>query len=140
MIDPQLSDEAPAVTARTLRQFAGLSFLVFGGLACWQGLARHRVWPTVLLAGAAIGLGSIGLLRPERIRPIYTALTKLTYPIGHVVSLVVLGALFYGVFAPLGLFFRLIRRDALDIRLPERPSHWTAKEAVTDFRRYTRQS
>jgi hypothetical protein len=140
MIDPEISEEAPDVTGRTLRQFAALSLTVFGGLACWQVFVRHHVWPAAILATIAISLGSVGLARPERIRPIYTALMVLTYPIGRVVSLVLLGILFYGVFTPLGLFFRLFGRDALQVRRPDRLSHWTEKPAVTDIRGYMRQS
>ena len=140
MIDPQLSEERPDVTGRTLRQFAALALVVLGAMAGWQGLARHHFWPAVILAGTAVGLGAVGLTRPERIRPIYMGLMTLTYPIGRVVSLVLLAILFYGVFTILGLFFRLVRRDPLDVRLPDRASHWAERPAVDDLRSYVRQS
>jgi hypothetical protein len=140
MIDPQLSDEAPAVTQRTLRQFAGLTLVVFGGLAAWQGLVQHRFWLALVLAGTAALVGSIGLARPEAIRPLYATLLALTHPIGRVVSMILMAGMFYLIFTPLGLLFRLVGRDALHTRLPARPSHWIQKPAVTDVRSYFRQS
>lgn len=140
MIDPALPEDAPVVTGKMLRQFAVLCLGLFGGLAWWIGVVRDNVSVAVVLAGAAILVGSVGLAHPEGIRPIYMALMALTAPIGRVVSPLVLASLFYGVFTPLGLLFRLFGRDALHVRLPDRPSHWEVKPAVTDARDYLRQS
>ena len=140
MIDPQLPEETSAVTRQTLRQFAALCVLFFGGLAGWHGLVRHHISLAVILAGLGSGMGAVGLSRPESIRPIFTALVTLTLPIGRVVSIVLLAIVFYGVFAPLGLIFRLFGRDALERRRSQRASYWTAKPVVTDLRSYLRQS
>ena len=140
MIDPQLREEIPAVTARTLRQFAVLSVVVFGGLAAWQWYAKHHETTALVLAAVGLTLGLAGLLRPEVIRPVFTVLIAITTPIGRVVSLILLAAMFYGLFTPLAILFRLFGRDALQVKRPSRPSHWLQKPAVTDARSYMRQS
>lgn len=140
MIDPLLREEAPAVTSKTLRQFAALCVVFFGGLAYWHGVRQGRVSLGLIMTVLAIGVGSIGLMRPEKIRPIYTGLIVITFPIGRVLSIVLLGGLFYFVFVPVGLVFRLIGRDALHVRRPEDPTHWKTKPAVKDLRSYVRQS
>jgi hypothetical protein len=140
MIEPPLSDDEPAVTARTLRQFVLLPMAMLGGSAGWQALVKHDTRFAAILAGVAIVVGVVGLPRPERVRPFYSMLLALSHPIGRIVSVVVLAVLYYSVFTMMGLLFRLIGRDALHIRRPDRASHWTPKPKVADLRSYLRQS
>ena len=65
----------------------------------------------------------------------------ITYPIGWVVSHVVLAVLFLGVFTPVAVLFRLIGRDALARRRPpDRATYWLPMPAPDDVRSYFRQS
>jgi hypothetical protein len=62
-------------------------------------------------------------------------------PIGWIVSHLLLGVLFFGLFTPVGLVFKLIGRDALARRYaPERASYWESKPGARDIRSYLRQS
>ena len=125
---------------RTLRQFAGLWIAFFGGLAHWQGLVRGRLGLALVLAVIAVVVGVLGLLRPPAIRPIFVGWMVLAFPIGLVVSHVLLGVVFYGLFTPLGLVFRLIGRDLLALKpRPDLPTYWETKPATADVRRYFRQ-
>ena len=48
--------------------------------------------------------------------------------------------MFYGLFTPIGLVFRLIGRDPLQrARRPGSESYWTPKPAPADLRRYFKQ-
>lgn len=140
MIDPQLADDAPVVTPRTLRQFTALLVVFLGGLVAWHRITGDpRPSDPVLLVIAAIA-GALGLARPETIRPVFSGLMFITTPIGRVVSSLVLVLLFYGIFTPLGVMQRVFGRDALNVGRPSRPSHWTPKAKTTDLSDYTRQS
>jgi hypothetical protein len=124
--------------ARTLRQFAGLWIGCFGGLAGWHALQGHPTWAPSL-AALAVTVGPLGLMRPRLVRPIFVAWMVVTFPIGWAVSRLALAFLFYGVFTPLGLWFRLSGRDLLGLRhRPERTTYWTLKPAVHDVHRYYR--
>lgn len=107
---------------RTLRQFgfiacAGFAALAaaawFEGLIFAFGLGAARPWVSGALAGLGLVSGLFSLARPAANRALYVGLTIVSYPIGLVLSYVVLGALFYGLISPLGLFFRLVGRDSL---------------------------
>jgi hypothetical protein len=64
----------------------------------------------------------------------------LAFPIGWTVSRLVLAAVFYGLFTPIGLVFRLMGRDPLARRPPhDVVSYWTEKPDRADVRRYFRQ-
>ncbi len=136
----QWSDISFAPSSRTLRQFAGLWIIFFGGLACWHGFVRDHTTLATVFAWLAITVGPIGLLRPQAIRLVYTGCMVVTFPIGWVVSRVMLGLLFYLVFTPIGLLFRMMGRDALQLRSgSDQASFWAPKAMPSDMRNYLRQ-
>lgn len=122
---------------RTLRQFAFLWILFFGILSIL--LARqHSYWQVSALAAAG---GLIGLLKPQVMRPVYVGWMMLAFPVGWLVSKIILGALFYGLFTPIGLFFRLRGRDPLCLRRSKgKDTYWTNKPSPRDVRQYFNQS
>jgi saxitoxin biosynthesis operon SxtJ-like protein len=125
--------------SRTLRQFAALWLVFFGGLGAWQGLVRDRPVAGALLAALALGVGLLGLIKPQAVRWIYVAWMVLAFPIGWAVSRVMLAVTYYGLFTPVGLVFKLIGRDVLARRRdPHRTSYWAVKPAPADVRGYFR--
>jgi len=125
---------------KELRQFAGLWLLFFGGLAAWRYGTRGNGSAVTALAVLALTVGPIGLWKPRLLRPIYVGWMILAFPIGWTVSRIILGILFFGVFTPIALWFRLFGRDPLDRRRqPEISSYWVSKTAPADVRGYFRQ-
>jgi hypothetical protein len=124
----------------TLRQFAGLWIAFFGGIAAYQGWIRERT--TLALTLAAVGgvVGLLGLIAPKLIRPIYVGWMVAAFPIGWAVSHLILAIIFYGLFTPLALYFRLIGRDALQRGpRPELDSYYVPKTTPADPASYLRQ-
>ena len=142
MICPQFPDEIPAaVSTSTLRQFAGLCLGVFGLLFALSWY-RHAGEPTVaawIAAGAAIVVGLPGLFYPALVRPIYLGAMAVTQPIGHAVSMVLLGVVYFCFLTPLAMIFRLAGRDVLMRRPRNLPSYWAPALQPSDVRRYLRQ-
>jgi hypothetical protein len=139
MIEPHAEQHAaPAATPKLLRQFAVLWILFFGGMAArewWQGDFAFGI----VLATAAFTIGPLGIWRPDRIRPVFLGWMTLAFPIGFVVSKLILAALFYLVFTPVALVFRALRRDRLALRERSAESYWAPKPGAHDLRRYLRQ-
>lgn len=131
---------------RKLRQFAIVwlvGFTVFGAVAAWRVAAGSGTgsWtlPAVLWSLAA-AVGVAGLARPGLVRPVYLAWMGLAFPIGWLVSHLFLGVLFYGIFTPVGILFRTIGRDPLNLRPdPARESYWIERRASSSARRYFNQ-
>lgn len=127
---------------RALRTFGIAAAVVFGGLGAF---AWQRGWIGDGPAYAAFAIGAFSLLCalawPPGNRPLYVVLSIVAWPIGLVVSYLVLGALFFLVFTPVGLFFRLIGRDALRLRRPRTgATYWVPYERRGTLERYFRQS
>ena len=127
-------------STRTLRQFAALWVLFFGGLAAWEGLFRQRPAAAIVLAALSLTIGPLGLWRPSLVRPIYVGWLIAAFPIGWTVSHVALAAVYYLVVAPLGLMSRVLGRDRLVLRrrAGER-TNWSPLNEPPDVRRYFRQ-
>ena len=88
------------------------------------------------------GLSAVfSLAMPAANRVLYLTLVVITTPIGLVLSFVIVGALFYGMFTPVGLFFRLIGRDPLKLKFdPAAETYWTRRRTgEVDPKRYFRQ-
>lgn len=127
-------------TTKMLREFAGLWLIFFGGLAAWQGFREQHTTAALVLAIVAVGVGVPGLIAPRLLRPIFVAWMMLAFPIGWVVSHVLLGLVFFGLFLPVGLIMRLAGRDALMLRRrSDASTYWLPKPAPAHVRQYFRQ-
>ena len=130
------SEVTAAPSTKTLRQFAGLCIVVFGllaGLRLWRGDTG-----TMTVAIAAVGgtIGVLGLAWPAAIRYVYTGWMIAAFPIGWTVSRIIVTALFYLVFTPFALVFRVIGRDALHLRRGQPRSYWAKGETAESAESY----
>lgn len=127
-------------TPRMLRQFAAAWLVLFLCLGAHQYFARKHLAFGMVLAAAAVAVGGLGLLKPAAIRWLYIGATVVAFPIGWLVSQLMLAIMFYGVLTPVALFFRLRGRDLLCRRPPaNRATHWQPRDPPPEARRYLRQ-
>jgi hypothetical protein len=127
---------------RELRQFAGIWFPAFCALvAFWTWKAGAApIWPKSIL-GVGVVLGLVGLIAPAVIRPVFIGLSVLTFPIGLVISNVLLFLVFALVFTPIGLIMRALGRDPMLRRFDRQASsYWIAHDpGAGGAKRYFRQ-
>lgn len=125
---------------RILRQFATACLVVLSGLAANQWLVRGNPRIAAALLAMAVLVGATGLVRPRAVRPLFVASTVAAFPIGWVVSQVMLFVLFIGVITPVALIFRFRGRDRLS-RKPTtgQTTYWKPKATTEDMGRYLRQ-
>ena len=128
-------------STKQLRQFAGIWFPAFCGLVGWSIGQKTGYWSEVEIGWVLAGLLSVGgFVLPSLIRPIFVGLILLTFPIGWVVSHLLLGLIFYGVVTPMGLILRIRGHDPLQLKKPGGNSVWKTSVGKTDATRYLRQS
>jgi hypothetical protein len=127
-------------TASVLRQFAGAWLVFFSAIGIHQWLNRGNELLGQTMIGLALIFGLLGLIKPQAIRWLFVVAMALAFPIGWVVSQLVLAIIFYLVITPVALFFRLRRRDLLARKpAPDQISFWSEKITPGDARRYLRQ-
>ena len=135
----QWSDVVARPPEKVLRQFAVLCLIVFGAMAAlglWRG---HGFSTSVIIAIAGLAVGAVGVLSPGAIRWVYSGWMVAVFPMGWTVSRLMLAALFYVIFTPVALLFKLLRRDALHLQRRDAASHWTPKPGATSADQYFRQ-
>lgn len=115
--------------ASELGSFTRIWFPLFvaalGGMFWWRtGSATPAFW--VWGVGGALVVAALASAPIARL--LFVGLVVVTYPIGLVVSYIVLGAMFYLVFTPLGVLMRAAGRDPLALRARDRRSHWVKYE------------
>lgn len=109
---------------------AGTGILARGGSAALAGV----VWAT------AAALPAIGWLSPRLLRMAYLGTAWLAFPIGFVVSYLILAAVYYLVLTPTGLLMRALGHDPLGRRFDAgAESYWTPRKAEGSLKRYFRQ-
>jgi hypothetical protein len=120
---------------RTLKQFGFIALFGFSFLAvlAWRKLLVFAALPDDMTTPVVGAFGSLAvistlfsLVAPRANLPIYVGLTVLAYPIGFVLSYVIMGFLFFVMITPLGLFFRLTGKDLLNRRFdPAAETYWS---------------
>jgi saxitoxin biosynthesis operon SxtJ-like protein len=129
-----------APSERTLRHFGGLCLVVFAGMAIWRAWHGQVDTRTLVLGGLGLTLGALGLVCPAALRFVYTGWMIVAFPIGWTVSRVMLVLMFYVVFTPVALLFRLVGRDALHLRRATQGTYWSPKPGAENVSEYFRQS
>lgn len=108
----------------------------FAGFAYWQ-------WYQEKLALGLVVVASIVLVVYYAVPTSQTAIIRgfrvLVWPIQAVVSILLLGLLYYGVMTPIGLGLRLLGRDPLD-KAPDSSveTYWREYPTTSDTKRYFR--
>lgn len=123
-----------------------VAFGVFGGLAGWHvyplgGLSEAAgAYTAIVLWALAAYCGFFAFVAPAAVKPIYLFLTIVTYPIGFVLSYVVMAVMYYAVITPVGLIFKIIGRDPMRRAFePSASTYWIRRRPPESVRRYFRQ-
>lgn len=127
-------------TSRDLLFFGyGLSLIAafFG----FRDLAQRGDGVSWTLLACALLFASVTAWKRQALLPGYGMWMKAAHLIGGVVTALILGAVFFCVFAPIGILLRLLRKDHLQRRLdPGAATYWCRRPApARDQQSYTRQ-
>lgn len=124
------------LTARERIVFSIAWLVLCGVLAVSQWSSDRSIVAAVLVAlGVALPLA--GLVHGRLVDRVYQTLAWITSPLGWLVSHLVLGAIFFGVITPIGLFRRLLGHDPMRRKFEsERESYWEPIEPKGDRKSY----
>lgn len=116
---------------RQLSQFGLISlfgFPLIGVLLHYKfGAPEWLLW-TLIGVGAVVFV--LSRVDPQMVRPVYVGLMLIATPIGIVISYSLMVLIYYGLFTPVGILFRLIGRDPLNKHPdPNAPSYWHVRGA-----------
>jgi len=100
-------------TRGELRQFGLLCLAIFGAMAAYGYFSGGSPLAMRILAAAAAVGGTLGLVAPQVLRPIFVGWMIAAFPIGWTISHLLLGIIFFGVLTPIGLLLRVLGHDPM---------------------------
>lgn len=114
---------------KILREFGIFALFGFGLPGCVIGFK----WDLWQIGYGFWGLGVFSFIfafvQPKVLKPIFITLVVVAFPIGFVISNIILTAIFYGILTPIALVFKVFGRDALNCKIePKSASYWISRE------------
>lgn len=114
------------------------AFVAVVGLVVWRKTGALEI--AAIIWALALPSLLLSFVAPRVMKPVFVGLMYLSYPIGFVLSHVMFFVFYVTTITPIGLFMRLIGRDALRRkRDPGATTYWTKREPETDTKRYFKQ-
>ncbi len=128
-------------TPRQLRQFGWIwmAFVALFGAVAWFKFDNPVVARGLWIAAVAVPVAGWAL--PAFMRLVFLGMSYLAWPIGFVVSHVILAAVYYLVVTPIGLVMRLVGYDSMKKTFDrEAASYWVPRSVEdVDAKRHFRQ-
>ena len=108
------------------RKFGFLFVVVFGLLAGFSWWRGGTAWP--FLAGMSVAFLLAALVAPGVLTPLNRAWMAFALLLHKVTSPIILGVMFFGLFAPIGVVMRLRKRDLMKRRFDRGAgSYWNPR-------------
>ena len=118
----------------------GLIWLVFFGVVGKVVLDGGGPTPAAIVWGLAVAIPAAGWILPGFMRIVFLGMSYAAFPIGLVVSCLILLMVYYLVLTPTGLLMRLFGYDPMQRRFdPGAESYWCPREQDDGLKRYFRQ-
>jgi len=127
-------------SSRDLRWFGLLLpvFIAVVGALVWR--RTGAIGPATAVWGTGAALSAVFAVWPASRRRIYVAWMMAVFPIGWVISHLLLGTIYFLVITPIGVAMRLLGRDPLERRLDRTAdSYWVRHRPPERVDRYLRQ-
>ena len=109
------------------RKFGFFFTFVFALAAAYFYHSTNVTW-TYLFTAAALAFLLITLIKSDALLPLNKLWMCFGLLLGMIVSPIVLGIVFFGLFTPIGMIMRLSGRDELRLKLMQKSSHWISRE------------
>jgi hypothetical protein len=136
-------------SARFLSQFGFANVAIFAAVGAWVkwkgSLLGYSVGDSsdnvaMVFWGLSALSGLASLFYPKANLPIYFLLAMVTFPIGFVMSYVILFTIYFFVITPIGLLMRVLGKDSLDRAWnSSATSYWKPRTGSVPVNRYFKQ-
>ena len=108
------------------RKFGFFFTFIFLGLASYFYYSDSITWTYVFIA-ATLAFLIITLVKSDALLPLNKLWMRFGLLLGMIVSPIVLGIIFFGLFTPIAILMRLSGRDELRLKYAHKASHWISR-------------
>ena len=108
------------------RKFGFFFAFIFAIVAAYFYYSANQIWVYVFIAIASIFV-LITLTKSDILLPLNKLWMRFGLLLGMIVSPIVLGVIFFGLFTPIAMLMRLSGRDELRLKYAQKASHWISR-------------
>ena len=109
------------------RKFGFFFTFVLAIAAVYFFYSAILIWAYVFIA-VALMLLLVTLMKSDALLPLNKLWMRFGLLLGMIVSPIVLGVIFFGLFTPIAILMRLSGRDELRLKFAQKASHWISRE------------
>ena len=120
------------------RKFGFFFTFVFVVTAAYFYYSANVSWAYLFVAKALIFL-LITLIKSDALIPLNKLWMRFGILLGMIVSPIVLGIIFFGLFTPIAMFMRLSGRDELRLKFTQKASHWISRSELIKSKSFKHQ-
>jgi len=111
------------------RKFGFFFTFIFAVVAAYFSYSANVSWTYVFAATALLFL-LITLIKSDALLPLNKLWMRFGLLLGMIVSPIVLGVIFFGLFTPIAILTRLSGRDELRLKYTQKASHWISRSEL----------
>ena len=108
------------------RKFGFFFTFVFVVVAAYFYHSDDGPWTYIFIAAALLFL-LVTLIKSDALLPLNKLWMRFGLLLGMIVSPIVLGIIFFGLFTPIAMLMRLSGRDELRLKFTQKTSHWISR-------------
>ena len=108
------------------RKFGFFFTIVFAVVAAFFYYSYNLTWAYVFSAAALVFMLAT-LTKSDVLLPLNKLWMRFGLLLGMIVSPIVLGVIFFGLFTPIAMLMRLSGRDELRLKFAQKVSHWISR-------------
>ena len=112
------------------RKFGFFFTFIFSVAAAYFYYSANISWAFVFIVAAVIFL-IVTFVKSDALLPINKLWMRFGLILGMIVSPIVLGLIFFGMFTPIAILMRLSGRDELKLKFTQKSSHWISRAEQT---------
>ena len=105
------------------KKFGFFFAFVFFIISTYFLYSLNPTW-TCIFAGTSFVFFVISVTKADILLPLNKIWMRFGLLLGMLISPIILGIIFFGLFTPISIFIRLIGRDELRLKLNNKTSHW----------------
>ncbi|MDB4078586.1 SxtJ family membrane protein [Amylibacter sp.] len=108
------------------RKFGFFFTFVFALAATYFYYSANVTWTYVFIA-ATLAFLIVTLVKSDALLPLNKLWMRFGLLLGMIVSPIVLGIIFFGLFTPIAMLMRLSGRDELRLKYAQKVTHWISR-------------
>ena len=108
------------------RKFGFFFTFIFVVAAAYFYYSANLTWTYVFIA-AALAFLIVTLIKSDALLPLNKLWMRFGFLLGMIISPLVLGLIFFGLFTPIATLMRYSGRDELRLKLSNKSSHWISR-------------